>query len=735
MRGGSVTASSCAAVDAASGAQKTSGSRRAISVKGKRARPAAEVTSLKATKVRRSFATSSSSLAAHSLLGRCDLSATAHGSKEGNEEPQDSVSVAAGQQVKSMQFFLGQRIGVTSTLKRGKPLRRGGASSVTKRQQTTLILQPIKTGTYQGNALDSSAISLCSNERHPPSLTSCDGKPSSGLCLVPKPSVNVHEQEEQSTGEIKNNSSDGSLRRNNNVDRPKQEETKGKGPSSNALTRNEQGAVTMDSMAERHNNVATVLLGSNVMMREGVQRRQSLRSHLLGGRKRYDDALTVCGNPDGNTGSTDTTACTARDVNLSTGGLGNSTTMHPSRTTTRSGQQCSTTPAGASSSVVTGSTRDSSSDPRFEMHHGRAPAHVYAKDRTPMAAGSKGLGDADLMCSSSQLCYNGWVAIPSDRMVLEKRNYASSLRADTAAYGQCWFTYHKKSEHRFQPWQMSMTGKIEKLRLGVIAMYWNSATLHPISPATIYVAINNFGRLLHHWSKAELEHPSAARWALAAVIAFRLAFKAEERPEIMYEVTNVWNIFPMFQEWDIDRSAETLNKTELEALRTLDDSMDVPLGPMFLALYINAAGWPEDVAKDYHELGLYLLALTTFASTKDHFLRNVMPSRLAVAALILAVKIINGDRACARGLLHHLPACPYPAYIVQNNGKSGVEAASCHCICRYEFYPERLKSYTGLAFEELAPVVKGLSALLRSKPTETCILSRFFPLWANNDWQ
>lgn len=148
--------------------------------------------------------------------------------------------------------------------------------------------------------------------------------------------------------------------------------------------------------------------------------------------------------------------------------------------------------------------------------------------------------------------------------------------------------------------------------------------------------------------------------------------------------------------------------------------MDVPLGPMFLALYINAAGWPEDVAKDYHELSLYLLALTTFSSTKDHFLRHVMPSRLAAAALVLAVKIINGDRACARGMLHHLPGCAYPsALLAQNQQESKeAEAASFYCCCRYEFYPERLKLYTGFAFEELTPVVKGLSALLRSKPTE-----------------
>lgn len=142
----------------------------------------------------------------------------------------------------------------------------------------------------------------------------------------------------------------------------------------------------------------------------------------------------------------------------------------------------------------------------------------------------------------------------------------------------------------------------------------------------------------------------------------------------------------------------------MEALRILEDSMDVPLAPMFLALYIAAGGWPQELVSEYHELGLYLLSLATFASTKDTLLRNVVPSKLAAAALVLAVKIINGDRGSEVGILRHLSHC-------RSTSNTG-------CICRYEFFPSRLEIYSSLTMDELQPIIRGLSSLLRSRPSE-----------------
>lgn len=163
-------------------------------------------------------------------------------------------------------------------------------------------------------------------------------------------------------------------------------------------------------------------------------------------------------------------------------------------------------------------------------------------------------------------------------------------------------------------------------------------------------------------------------------------------------------------------------QSESDALRLLDDSMDVPLAPMFLALYVTAAGWPRELIPEYHELGLYLVSLATFASIKDTLLRNVVPSKLAAAALALAVKIVNGDRGSGVGIVKHLPGCR-----LATNFDNEEPNTAGGCICRYEFWPSRLEVYSGLTFEELKPVVRGLSALLRSRSQEVRNWTNSFP--------
>lgn len=149
-------------------------------------------------------------------------------------------------------------------------------------------------------------------------------------------------------------------------------------------------------------------------------------------------------------------------------------------------------------------------------------------------------------------------------------------------------------------------------------------------------------------------------------------------------------------------------------MRLLHDTLDVPLASMFLSQYILAGGWPHALVEDYHQLGLFMIALATFASTRDTLLRNIGPSKLAAAALALAVKIVNGDRGADPGLSKHLPECAFEEQNVKTNGL----APGDKCICRYEFWPLRLQHYANFSFDELKPVIRGLSNLLRVKRPE-----------------
>lgn len=338
--------------------------------------------------------------------------------------------------------------------------------------------------------------------------------------------------------------------------------------------------------------------------------------------------------------------------------------------------------------------------------------------------------ETDIESEDPRLNLNSLIILAADRHLLSSRRTATSLRYDVASYGPDWVLHHRSREELFQPWQMALDGRIEKQRLAVIETYWESMKIRGTTPATIFIAINNFSRLLNGWDKAEFENPSSEKWALTVLVAYRLAFKTEERPEVLWEVNNFWNVFPIFSDWVIDRSELNVNKVEMEALRLLEDSMDIPLAPMFLALYVSAAGWPHPLIPEYHELGLYLLSLATFASAKDALLRRVVPSKLAAAALVLAVKIVNGDRGSGVGIVRHLSECK-----MSTPNRTARKKVKEDCICRYEFFPSRLQAYSGLTMEDLSPIIRGLSFLLRSRPPETAVLKTYFPVWGDNDWQ
>lgn len=323
------------------------------------------------------------------------------------------------------------------------------------------------------------------------------------------------------------------------------------------------------------------------------------------------------------------------------------------------------------------------------------------------------------------------VVLENDRQLLLTRLAATSLRYDSASYGQDWVLHHRIREEKFQPWQMALAGKCERVRLATIECYWGSMKTQNTTPATIFIAISNLGRLLNCWSQQDLEQPCGAKWALTSLVAFRLAFKTEERPESFWEISNFWNLFPIFSEWAIDRSEHNVNSVETQALKVLDDCLDVPLASMFLSQYLAAGGWPAALTPEFHELGLYLIALATFSSVGDNLLRNVVPSKLAAAALALSVKIINGDRCSGQGIVKHLSTCPL-ACPIRSHGHPN---PTSECTCRYEFWPLRLQTYANYSFDELKPVIRGLSILLRSRPAETAILKNYFPTWGDNDWR
>lgn len=165
----------------------------------------------------------------------------------------------------------------------------------------------------------------------------------------------------------------------------------------------------------------------------------------------------------------------------------------------------------------------------------------------------------DDSCFHHEKNWNEFVVLSCNRALLATRVTASSTKYDTASYGPDWIIYHRNRENIFQPWQMALTGKTEEWRLEVMNAYWTGMVVHKATTATVLTAVNNFSRLISLWDKNELENPPMSKWALTAFVAYRLAFKAEERPDVLWEVTNYWSVFPKFQDLEFDRSERVVN--------------------------------------------------------------------------------------------------------------------------------------------------------------------------------
>lgn len=256
---------------------------------------------------------------------------------------------------------------------------------------------------------------------------------------------------------------------------------------------------------------------------------------------------------------------------------------------------------------------------------------------------------------------------------------------DDLHYSQAWYVHYKRREPLFKPWNPTVTAAglaWEQLRLLAINNMWKAVKNYRISPITVHVGVWLMNRLLVAQLK---KNPSFNKdtFACTVAVAFRTALKFEERPEALWGIRKIWEVLPMFDTWNIDRSEKTLMRIESEGLRLLDDCVDVPLSTQFFDKFIAVGGWPTDVAAQYTALGHFLLALSTFASGDQNPVCGTPPSKLAAAAVVLAVKIVNGDSRRS-----------------------------------YEFFPPRLAAFCGLSFRELQPVIKGFSNMLRHKPED-----------------
>ncbi|EZG44371.1 carboxy-terminal domain cyclin [Gregarina niphandrodes] len=270
---------------------------------------------------------------------------------------------------------------------------------------------------------------------------------------------------------------------------------------------------------------------------------------------------------------------------------------------------------------------------------------------------------------------------------------------DEINYSLAWFTHHRRRESMFYPWYPTLSGNSwEKLRLQAISNFWRTVVTNRISPITVHLAVWIVNKLFY----IRRRYLMTREWFAGIVaVGLRIALKFEERPDSLWGIRKIWDVLPLFDDWHLDKRDLFLLRVETEALRLLDDLLDVPLAVQFFDKYASVGGWPPEMVKEYTSLGHFILALSSFASGDKHPLCNIPPSELAAAAVVLSVKIVNGDSR----------------------------------IPSYEFFPERFAAFTQCTMKQLQPAVRGLSSLLRRKPEEADILARVYPEWGAHEWQ
>lgn len=270
---------------------------------------------------------------------------------------------------------------------------------------------------------------------------------------------------------------------------------------------------------------------------------------------------------------------------------------------------------------------------------------------------------------------------------------------DDLNYSLAWFMHHRRREELFSPWNQALASPTwEKFRLSAIGNFWRASYTNRINPVTVHLAVWVVNKLFYLRRRTLMTKD----WFAGIVaVGFRIALKFEERPDSLWGIKRIWDVLPIFDDWEIDRREQFLRKIEAESLRLLNDLIDVPLATQFFDKYLSVGGWPVELVKEYTSLGHFILALSTFSTGEKCSVINVPPSELAAAAVVLSVKIVNG-------------ASTVPSY---------------------EFFPERFAAFCQCSMKQLQPAVRGLSGLLRRKPEQAGILGHVYPEWGAHEWQ
>lgn len=250
---------------------------------------------------------------------------------------------------------------------------------------------------------------------------------------------------------------------------------------------------------------------------------------------------------------------------------------------------------------------------------------------------------------------------------------------------------------------------MEEFRQMAIQAVFNYAAEHRLHEKTVHLSALNISRLIY----AAVRKASTAKalthemFGCTVIAALRHAVKSDESYEksdrFRLEPAHVWRASPFLAQWCLDKTPAKLNAVEAQCLQTLDAPNNPPLAPEFFDRYLQVGQWPDPVLrKQYRELGAYLMGLALFSSSNAKCnLKGTPGSRLAAAALVLAIKVINTD----------------------NNNP-----------LKYEFWPARLQHYTGFTVDILKPAIRGLAYLLRNKPQHSVILEKYYTKWAEYDW-
>eukprot|EP01057_Protomagalhaensia_wolfi_P000352 Protomagalhaensia_wolfi_Nauph_80__351@NODE_1196_length_1664_cov_197_894769_g918_i0_p1_GENE_NODE_1196_length_1664_cov_197_894769_g918_i0NODE_1196_length_1664_cov_197_894769_g918_i0_p1_ORF_typecomplete_len450_score48_27Cyclin_C/PF02984_19/2_2e10Cyclin_N/PF00134_23/0_42Cyclin_N/PF00134_23/71_NODE_1196_length_1664_cov_197_894769_g918_i01601509 len=249
---------------------------------------------------------------------------------------------------------------------------------------------------------------------------------------------------------------------------------------------------------------------------------------------------------------------------------------------------------------------------------------------------------------------------------------------------------------------------MEAFRQMAIQSVFNYAASNSLHENTIHLTVLNINRLIHaKVASTDGKVLTHEMFACTVLAALRAAIKADEYFEkvdkIRLDPLHIWRASGFINYANFasaDYNSQRLNAVESECLALLQDPANPPLAPEFMDRYLAVGGWPEHRAA-YQELGSFLLGVALFVGGEDNPLRGIPSSKLAAAALVLAIKIINTDQSPAN---------------------------------KYEFWPSRLSRYTGYSLEDLKPGIRGLAHLLRHKPPQSKILEQYYTRWGQYDW-